>query len=359
MSGTSDTEERSARDLGKAHMQGGRFLQAAEALRGAVVKDHTDEMAWRLLGGALASLGENQESVEAFTEARNLAPNSAKSHYNLALALQAAGQEAAARASLEKSLEIDPAYLQARSKLNEMLGIENNEDNDAPERMQAAMPEAPMPAMESRTIGGQTPPVMPDTPQPPATLAGVGFVPPPLNTPPTPPAPMGAEGGHPMPAGLTPVGGGRASDTPHATPPSMQPVGGGQAQQQLNAPSSPNASLAPPPSYSPYIPPPSSGSYAPPPQLGNRGDYSMAPAVNGTTIMTLGIVGMLLCGPCGIAAFIMGTNALKTLDAYPNADQSQRGKANAGRIMGIIAIVLWVIGFIFRMIAIGSGIGKN
>jgi hypothetical protein len=323
----SETGERSARDLGKAHMQGGRFIQAAEALRSAVEKDPADEMAWRLLGGALASLGENQASVDAFTEARNLAPNSAKSHYNLALALQAAGQNDEARASLEKSLEIDPAYLQARSKLNEMLGIENTD-----EMIHAPTPE-PAPASVSASASSDSAP--------------------PLNTPPTPPtSPTPASASDH--AGMQPVGGMQAVGG------GMQAVGGGQAQQHgqaqaqasTNEPPSAYAPLAPPPSYSAPSP------YAPAPQVG-RSDYSApAPAVNGTLILALGLVGLLTaCAPCGIAAWIMGNGAMATLDQYPNSDQSQRGTVNAGRIVGIISTILWVlaaIGWLILFVIVGQ-----
>jgi hypothetical protein len=54
----------------------------------------------------------------------------------------------------------------------------------------------------------------------------------------------------------------------------------------------------------------------------------------------------------------MGNNALKTLDQYPYADQSQRGTVVAGRIIGMIttgflalSVVYWIV---MLIIAIGS-----
>jgi hypothetical protein len=64
-------------------------------------------------------------------------------------------------------------------------------------------------------------------------------------------------------------------------------------------------------------------------------------------VLILGIVGLVICFPCGIIAVILGNGALKEIDANPGA-YTNRGMVNAGRILGIIAIVIWVIGLIVR-----------
>jgi hypothetical protein len=62
-----------------------------------------------------------------------------------------------------------------------------------------------------------------------------------------------------------------------------------------------------------------------------------------TTILILGIVGLLCCGPAGIVAWIMGNNELKAIDEG-RRNPAQRSTANAGRIIGIVAVALWVLG---------------
>jgi hypothetical protein len=63
----------------------------------------------------------------------------------------------------------------------------------------------------------------------------------------------------------------------------------------------------------------------------------------GTLILVLGILGLVVCGPLGIAAWIMGSGDLKEMDAG-TMDPSGRGNTNAGKICGIIATVLTVLG---------------
>jgi ABC-type Fe3+ transport system permease subunit len=64
-----------------------------------------------------------------------------------------------------------------------------------------------------------------------------------------------------------------------------------------------------------------------------------------TTILVLGILGIICCGPLGIAAWIMGNNEL---EAIGNGRRNPEGRstANAGRVMGIIASVLMILGFL-------------
>lgn len=63
---------------------------------------------------------------------------------------------------------------------------------------------------------------------------------------------------------------------------------------------------------------------------------------NPTLILILGILSIVVCGPLGIAAWVMGNNALKELD-QGFGDPNSRGLINAGRILGMIGVVLTVI----------------
>ena len=62
----------------------------------------------------------------------------------------------------------------------------------------------------------------------------------------------------------------------------------------------------------------------------------------GTLILILGILGLVVCGPCGIAAWIMGNGDLKEIDAG-TMDPTGRSTTNAGRICGIIATILMIL----------------
>jgi hypothetical protein len=69
----------------------------------------------------------------------------------------------------------------------------------------------------------------------------------------------------------------------------------------------------------------------------------------GTLILILGILGLVVCGPLGIAAWVMGANDLKEMDAG-TMDPSGRGTTQGGKICGIIACVLMVVAFILGLV---------
>ncbi len=69
-------------------------------------------------------------------------------------------------------------------------------------------------------------------------------------------------------------------------------------------------------------------------------------STNATTILVFGILGLVM--PClglpfGIAAWIMGNTALRELDAG-FGEPSLRSQVETGRILGIIATILWGTG---------------
>lgn len=66
-----------------------------------------------------------------------------------------------------------------------------------------------------------------------------------------------------------------------------------------------------------------------------------------TTILVLGILGIICCGPLGIVAWVMGNNELAAIEAGRRTPEN-RSTANAGRIMGIVGTVLLALGiFLF------------
>ena len=65
-------------------------------------------------------------------------------------------------------------------------------------------------------------------------------------------------------------------------------------------------------------------------------------AHRGGAVLTLGILGLVICGPLGIAAWIMGNSDLNDMKAG-RMDNSGYGITQAGMIMGIIACGLMVL----------------
>lgn len=63
------------------------------------------------------------------------------------------------------------------------------------------------------------------------------------------------------------------------------------------------------------------------------------------TILALGIIGLFVCGPLCIAAWVMGDSDLREMDAGI-MDNSGRSSTSSGRSLGILGTVLWIIGVI-------------
>lgn len=79
---------------------------------------------------------------------------------------------------------------------------------------------------------------------------------------------------------------------------------------------------------------------------------------DGTTILVLGILGLVICQILGPFAWVKGNKALAEIDAAPGA-YTNRGSVSAGRICGIVStafLALSVIGAIaFLVIAVVAG----
>jgi hypothetical protein len=76
----------------------------------------------------------------------------------------------------------------------------------------------------------------------------------------------------------------------------------------------------------------------------------------GTTVLVLGILSIVLCQILGPIAWVMGNNAIAEIDANPAA-YSNRGSVQAGRICGIVGTVLLalvVLYVIFVIVVLGA-----
>ena len=65
-----------------------------------------------------------------------------------------------------------------------------------------------------------------------------------------------------------------------------------------------------------------------------------------TTILVLGILGLIICGVLAPFAWVMGNKELAAIDGGLRPPEN-RGTANAGRILGIIGTVLLGVGLVF------------
>ncbi|MAI67055.1 MAG: hypothetical protein CMJ26_04170 [Phycisphaerae bacterium] len=82
----------------------------------------------------------------------------------------------------------------------------------------------------------------------------------------------------------------------------------------------------------------------------------------GTMILVFGILGLITCFPLGIAAWVMGNGDLKKMDAGV-MDPDGRGSTQAGKIIGMISVLLailgiaiWLlVGFLFAGAAVIAG----
>jgi hypothetical protein len=65
-----------------------------------------------------------------------------------------------------------------------------------------------------------------------------------------------------------------------------------------------------------------------------------------TTVLVLGILGLVLCQFLGPFAWSMGSKELAAIDAGRRPPEN-RGTAQAGKVLGIIATVLLIVGVVF------------
>ena len=77
----------------------------------------------------------------------------------------------------------------------------------------------------------------------------------------------------------------------------------------------------------------------------------------GTLILVLGILGLVVCGPLAIVAWILGAGDLKQIDAG-TMDPAGRGLTQAGKICGIIGTILLIISVVIVAIVFSVGLAS-
>lgn len=108
----------------------------------------------------------------------------------------------------------------------------------------------------------------------------------------------------------------------------------------------------PPGGYPPnaYGGPPYGGGYAP--------DHHQA-----TTVLILGILGLVVCGVLAPFAWVMGNRVVREIDAS-NGQVGGRSTANAGRICGMVGTILIGVGLAFGLLVVvlavaGAGLSSS
>ncbi|HJQ76397.1 MAG TPA: DUF4190 domain-containing protein [Acidimicrobiia bacterium] len=87
-----------------------------------------------------------------------------------------------------------------------------------------------------------------------------------------------------------------------------------------------------------------------PPQFPTEGG-AYPEASQATTVLVLGILGIVICQFLGPFAWAMGNKELQAIDAGRRAPEN-RGTANAGRILGIIGTVFLAIGILVILLLV-------
>lgn len=78
----------------------------------------------------------------------------------------------------------------------------------------------------------------------------------------------------------------------------------------------------------------------------------------GSTILTLGILSLVLCSLMGPVAWSMGNEELRRID-QGQTDPGSRSNASAGRICGIISTILMIVGFVAVMLGMILMVGTR
>lgn len=63
----------------------------------------------------------------------------------------------------------------------------------------------------------------------------------------------------------------------------------------------------------------------------------------GAMMLVLGILGLVMRFPLGIAAWVLGNGDMREMDAG-RMDPTGRGLTQAGKVLGVIATLVWALG---------------
>lgn len=98
--------------------------------------------------------------------------------------------------------------------------------------------------------------------------------------------------------------------------------------------------------------------YGAPPPYGQAGPYGYGSNArehpDGTTILVLGILGLVLCTILSPIAWVKGNSAMREINAQPQVNWTNKGNVTAGRICGIIGTCLLGLALVVIVIAVAA-----
>lgn len=94
------------------------------------------------------------------------------------------------------------------------------------------------------------------------------------------------------------------------------------------------------------------------PDLMNPSPSPMLQPHRGVLILVFGILGLVVCFPFGIAAWIMGNGDLGEMRSG-RMDPTGEGMTQAGRICGMVATAFAVIGLVIGVLVLVLGVGSS
>jgi hypothetical protein len=91
-------------------------------------------------------------------------------------------------------------------------------------------------------------------------------------------------------------------------------------------------------------------------ELNNKGARGAGSVPHrGGMILAFGIIGLLICLPFGIAAWVMGNNDLREIEAG-RMDPAGTGLTRSGRILGIVACCFAIVGIVGNVLLVIAAI---
>ena len=129
--------------------------------------------------------------------------------------------------------------------------------------------------------------------------------------------------------------------TPDAQPTPPPPPPPAPAAPPAPVPPAPVAATPPPPPAAPLP------AYATTPAAGYGPSGAALQNGSGTTALVTGILGLLCCGLLSIVAIVTGRKGMRLAD---QGLANNRTLAQAGFILGIIGVAIWVVGVVFYAI---------
>ncbi|MCL1898062.1 MAG: hypothetical protein FWG16_04500 [Micrococcales bacterium] len=80
----------------------------------------------------------------------------------------------------------------------------------------------------------------------------------------------------------------------------------------------------------------------------------LAPHPKGTTVLVMGILGLVVFSPLAIVAWVMGNGVKRDMEASPGR-YLPSSSATAGRILGIVGTIIFAVASVVVVILVATG----